>query len=64
MLQIVKQTYSIREAGRVLGLSRNSAYEAAKMGQLPTIKVGKRLLVPVVALSRMLDSAKPSVVSQ
>jgi excisionase family DNA binding protein len=42
------------EAGRLLGLGRNASYEAAKTGQLPTIKIGRRLLVPKVALERLL----------
>jgi excisionase family DNA binding protein len=47
-------TYDIVEAGRLLGLGRNASYEAAKTGQLPTIKIGRRLLVPKVALERLL----------
>jgi excisionase family DNA binding protein len=43
-------TVSVEEAGRVLGLGRSAAYEAARRGQLPTRKLGRRLLVPVPAL--------------
>jgi excisionase family DNA binding protein len=50
-----RKTYNIEEAGRLLGVGRNQAYEAAKSGQIPTIKIGKRLLVPKVALDRMLS---------
>ena len=57
--QTERLTYSVEEAARLLGLGRNSAYEAAKSGQLPTIKIGRRLLVPRDALKRMLKSAKP-----
>ena len=49
-----KKTLSIPEAGKALGICRSAAYEAARTGQLPTIKIGKRILVPVVALERML----------
>ncbi len=49
-----KKTLSIPEAGEALGICRSAAYEAARTGQLPTIKIGKRILVPVVALERML----------
>ena len=52
-----RKTYNIEEAGRLLGIGRNQAYEAAKSGQIPTIKIGKRLLVPKVALDRMLSGA-------
>lgn len=48
-------TYDIPEAGKLLGLSRGAAYEAARTGELPTIKIGRRILVPKAALDRMLD---------
>ena len=47
--------YSVPEAGRLLGLSRNSSYEAAKRGEIPTIKIGRLLLVPKVPFHRMLE---------
>jgi excisionase family DNA binding protein len=47
----------VEEAGRLLRLSRGSAYEAARTGQIPTIRIGRRLLVPRAALLRMLDAA-------
>jgi excisionase family DNA binding protein len=49
-----RQTYRIGEAGRLLGIGRNQAYEAAKRGDFPTIKIGNRLLVPKAALDRLL----------
>jgi hypothetical protein len=39
-------TYSVPEAGKKAGLSRNGSYEAAKRGEMPTIKFGSRLVVP------------------
>jgi hypothetical protein len=54
-------TLSVPEAGkRYFDLSRNGSYEAAKRGDLPTIKIGKLLRVPVRALEQMLDSATRS----
>lgn len=52
-------TLKIEEAAKVLGISRNTAYDAARNGQLPTVKIGRRFLVPKAALDRMLESAKP-----
>ncbi|MCH8205634.1 MAG: helix-turn-helix domain-containing protein [Chloroflexi bacterium] len=49
---------SVSEAGRLLGLSRGSAYLAVKNGELPCIRVGHRLLVPKAALARMLAQAE------
>ena len=39
------------------GLSRGASYEAAKRGEIPTIKIGKLLRVPVRALENMLNAA-------
>ena len=52
-----RTTLTIEEAGAVLGISRGSAYQAAKERTLPTVKIGRRLLVPRVALERMLAGA-------
>jgi Helix-turn-helix domain len=50
-------TLSVPEAGKTyFGLSRNAAYAAAKRGDLPVIRVGKILRVPIRALDRMLDT--------
>lgn len=45
---------TVEEAGTALGISRGSAYEAARSGDLPTIRIGRRLVVPTAALRRML----------
>jgi excisionase family DNA binding protein len=50
-----KQTYSVPEAAKILGLNRNSGYDAVKRGEIPVIKIGKRLLVPKVAIERLLQ---------
>ena len=50
------KTMSVPEAGRIyFGLSRNGSYEAARRGELPTIRIGARLRVPVCRLERMLE---------
>ena len=59
-----KQTLSICEAGKVLGIGRSAAYAAARTGELPTIKIGRRLLVPIVALERWLEEAGRPIHSQ
>ena len=51
-------TISVPEAGRrYFGLSRNGSYVAAGRGDIPTIKIGRLLRVPVRALEQMLDRA-------
>jgi excisionase family DNA binding protein len=51
---VARLTYSVDEAAKVLGIGRNRAYEAASRGEIPTIRIGKRVLVPKAALDRML----------
>ena len=54
-------TISVPEAGRqYFGLSRNASYMAAARGELPTVRMGRLLRVPIRALERMLDEASPS----
>jgi hypothetical protein len=53
-----RSTFTVDEAGvEILGLSRCSAYTAARTGAIPTIRIGKRLIVPRVALERLLAGA-------
>lgn len=60
-----RKTLSVVEAGEALGIGRSAAYEAAKTGQLPTIRIGRRLVVPIALLDRMLKgSSDPSSVRE
>lgn len=51
-------TVSVEVAARYLGISRASAYVAAKSGELPTLRIGHRIVVPVAALRRLLGFAE------
>ena len=53
-----KRTLTVPEAAKALGISRTTAYEAARTGQLPIIRIGKRILVPAVALDRLLEATE------
>jgi excisionase family DNA binding protein len=55
-----KLTISVPEAGRRLGLGKNASYEAARRGELPVLRFGRRLRVPVVAFERLLSETKPT----
>ena len=53
-----EKTISVPEAGRrYFGLCRGASYEAAKRREIPTIRIGRRIRVPVRALEKMLDEA-------
>lgn len=48
---------TIEEAATMLRISRQSAYEAARRGEIPTVRIGRRLLVPRRRLERLLEGA-------
>ena len=52
-----RRTLTVEEAGRILGISRGAAYARAEDGSIPTIRLGKRLLVPKAALDKLLMTA-------
>jgi len=49
-----KATITVEQAAAVLGLGRTAAYEAARRGEFPTRKLGRRIVVPVPALLEWL----------
>ena len=52
------KTLPVPEAGRrYFDLGRNASYAAAKRGDIPTIRMGRLLRVPVIALERRLEGA-------
>jgi excisionase family DNA binding protein len=48
-------TWTVTEAAQLLGISRASAYEAAHRGELPVRMIGRRMLVPRIALLHLLS---------
>ena len=46
---------TVEEAAQFLRISRQSAYQAVRAGEIPTVKIGRRLLVPRRRLEQMLD---------
>ncbi len=53
-----KLVYTVPEAGKLLGISRATAYSLAHQGQIPVIRLGKRLVVPKCGLERMLNETR------
>jgi excisionase family DNA binding protein len=47
---------TVEEAATALGISRATAYEAVSRGEIPAIRIGRRILIPKVALAKLLDS--------
>jgi excisionase family DNA binding protein len=52
----VEPTVSVERAAQLLGICRVSGYAAAKNGDLPVIRIGRRVLVPTAALLKMLGA--------
>jgi excisionase family DNA binding protein len=50
-------TVTVEEAGVLLGISRSLAYELVRRHELPSLRLGRRIVVPVRALEAFLDSA-------
>ncbi len=52
-------TFTVEETAKLLGIGRQLAYDRVKTGEIPVIKVGRRLLVPRRALEKLLEEPKP-----
>jgi excisionase family DNA binding protein len=51
---VERPTVHVEEAGELLGISRGSAYDAVANGEIPSIRIGRRIVVPTAALLRLL----------
>ena len=55
-IEPVPKTMTVPDAGRTyFDLGRNASYEAARRGEIPVIRIGRLLRVPVIALEKMLQ---------
>jgi excisionase family DNA binding protein len=52
-------TMTVNEAAQALGISRTLAYEMVRSGELPSLRLGRRVVVPVRTLERMLGLDEP-----
>jgi excisionase family DNA binding protein len=52
-------TLTVEETAALLRIGRGTAYAAIRDGSLPSIRVGKRILVPAAALDRLLEQVEP-----
>ena len=52
---LAKPTMTVDELSKVLGIGRRQAYEAVKRGEIPSIKLGKRILISTRVVNRILD---------
>lgn len=59
-MEVEKLTLTIAETAKILGISKGKAYSEAKLGHLPTIVFGRRIVVSRYGLEQMLKEASPS----
>ena len=50
-----RMTYSVTEVAHLLGISRGSAYTHVRTGEIPSVTIGGRIVVPRSALEALLD---------
>ena len=53
--EVDRLTLTVEESAHLLGISRGLAYELARCGKLPVVRLGRRLLVSKAALMKMLE---------
>ena len=59
----LRATITVEEMAAILGLGRTAAYEAVRRQELPSLKIGRRLLVPVPQLLALLGGRARAVAS-
>lgn len=57
----VEPTISVDQVASALGVSRATAYEAVRTGSIPSIRIGKRYVIPTAGVRRLLQLDPPSV---
>ena len=59
--EIPSPVLTVDETAVILRLSRQSAYEGVRTGAIPSVKIGRRILVPRARLMAMLEGAEQAV---
>ena len=57
MAEVERLVYTIAETAKLLSLSKGLAYQLAREGKIPVIRLGRRLVVPKISIQRMLAEA-------
>lgn len=54
-----RRTYTVDEVARLLGVSRGVAYEAVRTGEIRSLTIGRRIVIPPSAVAELLGSDPP-----
>jgi excisionase family DNA binding protein len=57
--KVNRSVLSVEEVRSQLGLSRSLMYDAVRSGQIPAIRIGRRILIPRTALEQLLNGTMP-----
>lgn len=55
--EITRRTYTVEEAAEILGISRTTAYECIKSGEIPSLRFRRRIVIPAHAIEAMMSAA-------
>ena len=56
--QSIPRTFTVSEAATMLGISRTSAFKAVRSGELPSLRFGRRIVIPRAAIEHLLDGSE------
>jgi excisionase family DNA binding protein len=49
--------YTVKEVMALLGMSMNGVYNAVTAGEIPAVKIGKKIVIPKARLNALLNGA-------
>ena len=52
-----RKTYTVMEAAAILGISRSTAYECVRTGQIQALRLRRRIVIPESAITELLSSS-------
>lgn len=50
-----RRTLTVKEAGELLGISEKTVRRGVNFGEIPAIRIGRRILIPKDTIERMLE---------
>lgn len=56
---LVRKAYSADEFREIIGMSRNGIYAGIRRGEIPSVRIGRRVLIPASAVEEMFGSQAP-----
>ncbi len=55
-METKRRTITVEEAAKILGIGRTSMFEAIHRGDIPYLRIGRRIVIPIIALEKILDT--------